>query len=148
MMRFRDYIGLAFRSLRRSRMRSGLTISALLVGATGVTIMLTFVTSVKNYVSDQFVQTGHVRQVIVSATPDLTYDPAGASFQSGPLAETPNANGSSSPTSAMTPALETKIAALPHVVGVAATLGVGPEGGIQYISLGGKKLQPHLVGYQ
>src|SRR2546430_17732656 len=78
MMRFQDYFALAFRSLRRSRMRSGLTIAALLVGATGITIMLTFVTSVKNYVVNQFVQTGQVRQIAVSQDPNLTYDPAGS----------------------------------------------------------------------
>src|SRR5579864_1579157 len=150
MMRFRDYVALAFRSLRRSRLRSGLTVSALLVGATGITIMLTFVTSVKNYITDQFVQTGQVLQLAVSQDPNLTYDPAvgfgGQSIQAAPAS---GSGGGSSATSVMTPTLERKIAAIPHVTAVAATVVNGGGGqGIEYISLGAKRLQANFYAYE
>jgi len=145
MMRFRDYVALAFRSLRRSRLRSGLTISALLVGATGVTIMLTFVTSVKNAVVSQFVQTGQVRQIVVAENPNLSYDPSG--FVGG--GPGPGPGGGSAPASKMTPALEAEIAAIPHVSAVSAMFSNnGPGAGIEYISLGTKRLQAQFSAYQ
>jgi ABC-type antimicrobial peptide transport system permease subunit len=145
-MRFGDYVAMAFRSLRRSRMRSGLTISAIVIGATGITIMLTFVTSVKNYIVNQFVQSGQVRQIAVAQNPDLTYDPAGGG--GGGIAPSPG-GGSSGPVSLMTPALETKIAAIPHVTAISAMLqDGGGGGGIEYLSLGSKRLQANFFGYE
>src|SRR5436309_358891 len=107
-MRFADYMALALRSLRRSRLRSGLTIAAIVIGATGVTIMLTFVTSVKSYVVKQFTQTGQIRQIQVSETPNLSYDPSGQGGGGGP-APVAGPNGSSSSAPVLTPALEAKV---------------------------------------
>ena len=142
-MRFRDYAALAFRSLRRSRLRSGLTISALLVGATGVTIMLTFVTSVKNYIVDQFVQSGQVQQIAVAENTNLTYDPSGQ----GGGGPGPGPGGGT--VSRMTPGLESKITALPHVTGVSAILSDdGPGSGIEYLGFGATRLQAQFFAYQ
>src|SRR5207245_8608120 len=86
LMRAGDYLALAFRSLRRSRLRSGLTISAIVVGATGLTIMLTFVTSVKSYVVNQFVSTGQNRQILVAQSSNLFYNASGNSGPPSPVA--------------------------------------------------------------
>ncbi len=128
-MRFTDYFALALRSLRRSRLRSGLTISAIVVGATGLTIMLTFVTSVKNYVVNQFVQTGQIRQIQVAQTANLTYSANGNAGGFNPGGTGPQ----------LTPALELKIGALPHVTRVAATLQTGQQV-VQYLAFGGHQL--------
>ena len=172
MMRFADYVALAMRSLRRSRLRSGLTISAIVVGATGVTIMLTFVTSVKDYVVHQFVSTGQIRQITVGLAPNLEYSAAGDSGGGpGPIAQPGGgepapapANGGAAPqgtgagtaanggtpsgTVTLSPDMEAKIAAIPHVTGVAATFGGGGES-IQYLSFGGRQLTAQsLQGYE
>ena len=131
-MRLADYLALAFRSLRRSRLRSGLTVAAIVVGATGITIMLTFVTSVKNEVVNQFVQTGQVRQIQVSETPDLTYNPSGGGGGGGG----PPPQGSAT----LTQALEVKIAAIPHVTGVAGTAQGLANQQLQYLAFGAHKL--------
>lgn len=116
-MRFADYLSLALRSLRRSRMRSLLTIFAIVIGATGITVMLTFVTSVKNLTVASFVKTGQIKQIQVSQSTDMRYDPTGASGgqSNGPQ----TGNGSSPNTTPLTLALEAKIASLPHVTAVA-----------------------------
>jgi ABC-type antimicrobial peptide transport system permease subunit len=145
-MSFSDYLALALRSLSRSRLRSGLTIAAIVIGATGVTIMLTFVTSVKNYVVNQFVSTGQIRQVEVSQTPNLTYAPTGNNFPGGgpaPAAQGPGAT----PSAELNDALEAKIRALPHVTGVAAQLQGGGQNGLAYMALGSTRVQvPNLTG--
>lgn len=138
-MRFTDYLSLATRSLRRSRLRSGLTIAAILIGATGVTIMLTFVTSVKNYVVNQFVQTGQINQILVSETPNLTYQPTGAGV---------SANGPQPGAEVLTSALEARIAAVPDVTAVSATLQGGGQT-LQYLAFGGHKLTVNgVLAYQ
>ena len=138
-MRFRDYLSLALRSLRRSRLRSGLTIAAILVGATGITIMLTFVTSVKHYVVQQFTETGQIRQIQVGQASDLTYSASG---------ETKGSGGPGRGGTPLTPTMEATIGATPHVVGVAATLDSrGP--GFQYLSFSGHQLNvDRLQGYE
>src|SRR5271169_4220178 len=132
-MRLSDYLTLVWRSLRRSRLRSGLTISAIVVGATGITIMLTFVTSVKNDVVNQFVQSGQIDQIQVAQTANLTYDPTGGANGGGPPVQ--------GATAVLTAALEAKITQLPHVTAVAATVGGYDLGqaqqSLQYLYLGG-----------
>ena len=103
-MRFADYVLLSLRSLRRSRLRSGLTIAAILVGATGITVMLTFVTSVKSYIEDQFVATGEIRQIQVGQRADLSFDPTGqAGGGGGPVAAPAGGTAAGSTTPATRP---------------------------------------------
>jgi putative ABC transport system permease protein len=136
-MRWQDYLALSIRSLRRSRTRSLLTIGAIVIGATGITIMLTFVTSVKSYVVDQFTQSGEARQIQVSQSQNLFFHPLG------------NNGGPTAPgTKIITPNVESLIAKFPHVVGVSASMGQNGGNGIEYVVLGSKKLQPNIVGYQ
>ena len=142
-MLFGDYLALAVRSLRRSRLRSGLTVAAIVIGATGVTIMLTFVTSVKDYVVSQFDQTGQVRQILVAETPNLSYDPSG-NTNGGP----PSVGAGTSNTSGLDDAIETRVRHLPYVTGVAAEFSAGgQQQGFQYMSYGSVKVDvPNLTG--
>src|ERR1035437_8829815 len=116
-MRFLDYLGLSLRSLRRSRMRSVLTIFAIVIGATGITVMLTFVTSAKKRAVTSMVKNGEIRQIQVAQSTNLSYDPTGNSGGNGGGPQ----SGSSAKTNPLTAALEAKIAQIPHVVAIAGT---------------------------
>jgi ABC-type antimicrobial peptide transport system permease subunit len=143
-MRFTDYLSLSLRSLRRSRVRSLLTIFAIVIGATGITVMLTFVTSVKNLTVASFVKTGQIKQIQVSQSTDMRYDPTGTSGGYNNSLKTTNA---SAPTP-LTPALEAKIAALPHVTAVAGTLR-SRNPAISNINYNGKNwVVQAVIGYQ
>jgi len=75
-MRFVDYIALAFRNLGRQKLRSFLTVLAIIIGATSVTIMLALVTSIKSFFLQEFNATGQIRQIAVTQATDLTYGQA------------------------------------------------------------------------
>ena len=143
-MRFADYVSMALRSLRRARVRSLLTIFAIVIGATGITVMLTFVTTMKNFAIATFVKTGEIRQIQVSEQANLSYNPTG-STNHGP----PGATGT---TTELSPTLEAKIANLPHVTGVSASIqGAGPgmHQSITHVSYNGHQLiAEHIVGYE
>jgi putative ABC transport system permease protein len=138
-MRWRDYLALSMRSLRRSRLRSFLTIFAIVIGSTGITIMLTFVTSVKSYVVSQFTQSGEVRQIQVGPVTSLSF----SNNYSGGNQVAPGAK-------LVTPSIESAVAAIPHVVGVSAQFGNGGGGiQIQYLAYGSKKLQSNnITGFE
>lgn len=104
-MRFTDYIFIAFRNIRRQKLRSALTIFAVVIGATSVTIMLTVVFSVKGFITRQFEQNGVFQQVAVSPQTDITW-----SDQS---------SGSCPDCTKLTDGLASQIAKLPHVADVA-----------------------------
>lgn len=145
-MRFADYLSLSLRSLRRSRMRSLLTIFAIVIGATGITVMLTFVTSVKNLTVASFVKTGQIRQIQVTQSTDMRYDPTGMS--GGPSSNLQSGSGSSSTTATLTPTLEAKIAALPHVTAVAAMFR-GRNPALSNINYNGKNwVVQAAIGYE
>ncbi|HEY5266702.1 MAG TPA: ABC transporter permease [Acidimicrobiales bacterium] len=134
-MRWRDYLGLSLRSLRRSKSRTILTVAAIVIGATGITIMLTFVTSLKSFVVQHFTQSGQILQIQVAQGRNLSF----SGF-------TGNNNGPTPGAKVLSAASEAKVAALPHVTSVSATFSQG--GYIEYVAFGSKKLQPNIVGYQ
>src|SRR6185369_407936 len=72
-MRFGDYIAIAFRNIRRQKLRSALTIFAVVIGATSVTIMLAAVFSLKGFMTKQFEANGTFQQVIVSPQTDISW---------------------------------------------------------------------------
>src|SRR5690349_24111727 len=75
-MRFIDYIRLAFHNILRQKLRSALTIFAVVIGATSVTIMLALVTGARDFFLAQFESTGQLQQVVVTQATDLDYDHA------------------------------------------------------------------------
>ena len=120
-MKFLDYIRLAFRNLGRQKLRSALTIFAVVIGATSVTIMLTLATSAKDFFIAQFEATGQLEQVAVTQQTNLDYQAAQHGGGGPAAAQAPAAGGGSSGAAAtptLTDALVTKIKALPHVASV------------------------------
>jgi ABC-type antimicrobial peptide transport system permease subunit len=105
-MRFIDYIMLAFRNIRRQKLRSALTIFAVVIGATSVTIMLSLVFSLKGFMTKQFEANGTFQQVAVSPQTDIKWDDR-------------SQGGNCSDCVKLTNDLVDKIAKEPHVIGVA-----------------------------
>src|SRR5438552_15057940 len=105
-MRFIDYILMAFHNIIRQKLRSALTIFAVVIGATSVTIMLALVFSLKGFMTKQFEANGTFQQVAVSPQTDITWDDHGGG---GPCTDCVK----------LTDDLVAKIATTQHVIGVA-----------------------------
>lgn len=132
-MRLADYVALAFRSVRRQKLRAALTIAAIVIGATGVTVMLTFVSSIKSYTLSQFERAGEVRQIAVGPEQDLTFSQYGNESRGGLKP--------SGTTVGLTPTLVTKIERLSHVVAATPTLNGKSYGpGLEALVLGSREL--------
>ena len=129
-MRFWDYVAIAFRNIRRQKLRSALTIFAVVIGATSITIMLAAVFSLKGFMTKQFEANGTFQQVAVSQQQDITWD------------ERNNGNGNCADCTKLTDDLATKIASIQHVVGVARQTQVGQ---FQALSYGNQKLKVQQV---
>jgi putative ABC transport system permease protein len=130
-MRFSDYFLIAFRNISRSKLRSALTIFAVVIGATSITIMLAAVFSLKGFMTKQFEANGTFQQVAVSQRTDISWD------------DHNNGGGDDCATcTKLTDDLATKIAQLPHVTGVAR---VAQAGMFQYLTYGTQKLRMQQV---
>ena len=130
-MRFGDYITIAFRNIRRQKLRSALTIFAVVIGATSVTIMLAIVFSAKGFITSQFEQNGTFQQVEVSPQADLTW----GSGVGG------NCSDATTCTK-LTDALVSQIAKVPHVLAIARETQVWNFDGLFY---GSQKLKLNQV---
>ncbi len=131
-MRFSDYIRIAFRNIRRQKLRSVLTIFAVVIGATSVTIMLALVTGAKGFFISQVEANGSLQQVGISAKADITsFDDAQHS-----------GGGNCDSCVKLDDNLVAKIKAVPHVVGVAR---ITNQGMIEAITYGGKKLSTQQI---
>jgi putative ABC transport system permease protein len=126
-MRFDDYLRLAFRNIRRQKLRSALTIFAVVIGATSVTIMLALVTGAKGFFLDQVEANGTLQQVAISAKTDIS-DFNDASHGYG---------GNCGDCIKLTDTVVDKVKAVPHVTGVVR---LANDGMLEAISYGGKKL--------
>lgn len=83
-MRPADYITTALRNIWRQKLRSLLTIFAVVIGALSVTIMLALVFSARGFMTKQFEQSGLFQQVIVSPQTDITWKDQGNGGQQCP----------------------------------------------------------------
>jgi putative ABC transport system permease protein len=109
-MRLVDQISASLRNIRRQKLRSSLTILAVVIGATSVTIMLSLVTSAKSFFVNQYKSTGQLEQVLVTRETGLDFQQASSS-----------GGGNSDTGVKLTDAVAQKIRSLPHVSGVAVT---------------------------
>ena len=132
-MRFIDYLTFAFRNTRRQKLRSTLTVFAVIIGATSVTVMLALVTSAKTFLVHQYEQTGELTHVVVTQQPDLDYRNA------------VNQGGPSNEGTKLTAAMATTITSYPHVRAVARVVNPGAIAAVIY---GNKQLSTQQVeGY-
>lgn len=72
-MRFSDQFRTGWRNLSRQKLRTTLTIFAIVIGAVSVTVMLSLVTSAKSFLVTSAEKTGMDKRVIVTGTPGLDY---------------------------------------------------------------------------
>ena len=70
-MKYGDYFRSGLRNLRRQKLRTSLTVFAIVIGAVSVTVMLTLVTSAKGFLADQFSRSGESRRVVVRSKADV-----------------------------------------------------------------------------
>jgi ABC-type antimicrobial peptide transport system permease subunit len=133
-MKFTDTISQAFRNIGRQKLRSALTIFAVTIGATSVTIMLALVSGAQNFFVSQFSANGTLQQIAISSQTDL------AKFDDGN-----NGGNNCDSCIKLTDALAAKINAVPHVIGVARRLG---GGGFESITYNETKLRLNQIeGY-
>ncbi len=122
-MHFSDYIALAVRNIWRAKLRSALTIFAVVIGATSVTIMLALVTGAKSFFLDQVQANGTLQQVAISPKQDIT------NFND---AQRNGGGNCSANCTKLTDALIDKVKAIPHVTGVARVADQGMLAAIGY----------------
>lgn len=134
-MHFIDYIRLAFHNILRQKLRSVLTIFAVVIGATSVTIMLALVTGAKTFFISQFNANGTLQQVAVSPKADIV-----------DFGEASNGGGNNCDSCVkLNDSLATKIKAIPHVVDLSRKVSAGAFEAIIY---GDKKLTMNQIeGY-
>jgi ABC-type antimicrobial peptide transport system permease subunit len=130
-MRFIDYIVMAFRNISRQKLRSALTIFAVVIGATSITIMLAAVFSLKGFMTKQFEGNGTFQQIAVSQQTDITWG---------------DWTGDQCPTCVkLNDELITKLKGVQHVIGVAREVYVGQFDAVTY---GNQKLRTQqLMAY-
>jgi putative ABC transport system permease protein len=116
-----DLIGQAFKNIGRQKLRSVLTIFAVVIGATSVTIMLALVTGARGFFVNQFSANGTLQQIAVSSQTDL------AKFDDGN-----NGGNNCDSCIKLTDTIAAKIKALPHVIGVARRTQAGAFEAITY----------------
>lgn len=131
-MRLVDYLRLAFRNIRRQKLRSALTIFAVVIGATSVTIMLALVTGAKDFFLSQVEANGMLQQVAISPKDDITkFEDASHGW-----------GGNCDSCTKLTDALVGKVKAVPHVIGVARLVN---DGSLEAITYGDKKLSTQQI---
>ena len=128
-MRFIDYILIAFRNIRRQKLRSALTVFAVVIGATSITIMLSAVFSLKGFMTNQFEANGVFQQVAVSQQTDVTWDNR-------------SSGGNCTDCTVLSDTLASQIATRPHVVGVARQTNVWQFSALTY---GSQKLRTEQI---
>lgn len=130
-MRLIDYITQALRNIGRQKLRSVLTVFAVVIGATSVTIMLTIVFSAKGFINSQFEKNGTFQQIEVSPQQNISWG-NGNNGQ--------NCDGSSCVK--LTDTLVNQIATQQHVISVARETQVN---GIDGLFFGSQKLRVNQV---
>ena len=136
-MHFIDYVLLAFKNISRQKLRSALTIFAIVIGATSVAIMLSIVFSAKSFINNQFEKNGTFQQIEVS--PKQT-------IQWGRTNQSCNAQASVTGCVKITNTLAGKISKLPHVLGLSKEIII--QGEFDGLFYGNKKLQVgQIVAY-
>ncbi len=127
-MRFIDYLLIAFRNIRRQKLRSALTIFAVVIGATSVTIMLAAVFSVKGFMTNQFEANGTFQQIAVSQQTDINW----GDYYGGNCQDCVK----------LTDDMATKISKMQYVTGIARQTEVGQ---FQALTYGNQKLRTQRV---
>lgn len=82
-MKTKDQFRTGWRNLKRQKIRTALTIFAIVIGSVSVTVMLSLVTSAKSFLTDSFTKTGEIKRVIVTNTPNVSYREAKWSNNTG-----------------------------------------------------------------
>lgn len=130
-MRLGDQFRTGWRNLRRQKLRSSLTIFAIVIGAVSVTVMLSLVTSAQSFLTTSFEKTGEDRRVIATQATGLDYRES--------LWRTRASEGGIRLTGAM-------VAQFAKIPGVVSTTGVVGWGDFKSIEADGKRISLEDTG--
>lgn len=108
-MKFFDYIGMAFQNLWRRKLRSFLTISAVVIGAVAVLTLVTLVVTASSVFRKQLESIGALTAITVTSDTDVTADDYGSS------------GGGNQQGKKLDDTVIADIERLPHVVAVSAS---------------------------
>jgi putative ABC transport system permease protein len=134
-VKLRDVVGQAFKNIGRQKLRSALTIFAVVIGATSVTIMLALVTGAKTFFVNQFSANGTLEQIAISQQTDLS------NFNQGQNGGSPSCDTCVK----LTDAFVARVMAVPHVTGVARRTSTGS---FQVVAYNGQRLSLNQIeGY-
>ncbi|MDP4013767.1 MAG: ABC transporter permease [Candidatus Nanopelagicales bacterium] len=119
-MKFLDYIRMVNASLVQHKLRTGLTVLAVVIGSVAVISVLAAIITVRTVFEQQLEASGALTRIIVSNESRMNEGPGGG----GPQAIPPGQQGQEAVR--LTPKLAARIAALPHVTAVSPALRVYP----------------------
>ena len=75
-MKVKDQFRTGWRNLGRQKLRTSLTVFAIVIGAVSVTVMLSMVTSAKSFLTSSMSKTGEDRRVVVTRIKGVDYQAA------------------------------------------------------------------------
>ena len=102
-MKIKDQFRTGWRNLNRQKLRTSLTVFAIVIGAVSVTVMLSLVTSAKSFLTSSSAKTGEDRRIAISLDPTADYESA------------MHSNNDSSGGNKLDDAIVSKVSTLEHV---------------------------------
>ena len=133
-MRIADYVRLLHGNLMRSKLRTGLTMLSVIIGAVAVISVLAATLTVRSVVEQQLAASGALTNITVSSNPSDQGGGPGGGAQTAAPSGGANANR-------LTKALVSQLAAMPHVLAVSPQLQVNSVMAVSLQGGDGKQYQ-------
>ncbi|MFH2104896.1 MAG: ABC transporter permease [Parcubacteria group bacterium] len=137
-MRFLDYIRMGFKNLWRQKLRSSLTIVAVVIGALSVVVMISLVIGVKSVFMQQMEAIGMLSQITVTGSSDTMG--GGGLFDSGP-------NDTDTEGTKLDDSIVEKLEKISHVAGVSPSTRIWTFNSMKLAGQD-KKFSPELTAYE
>jgi hypothetical protein len=135
-MKLTDQFRTGWRNVNRQKLRSSLTIFAIVIGALSVTVMLSLVTSAKSFLNSSLERTGEDRRVIVTRVKGIDYREASWGDTSGGDSGAPQ----------ISDATVDKMRSIEHVESLTPVVAGGVFGSARREG-GGEARRPNLIAY-
>lgn len=138
-MKLLDYFIIAFRNLSRRKLRSFLTIIAVVIGSISVIVMISLVIGARNVFMQQLESMGALTMVTVSRSDEVT--------SGGPNLQLGGGDSNSLNGTKLDDAIVEKVKAIPHVTGVSPSVSLWD---FETINLPGdtKKYRPDIIAIE
>lgn len=137
-MKLKDQFRTGWRNLSRQKLRSGLTIFAIVIGALSVTVMLSLVTSAKSFLNSSLERTGEDRRVIATRA-------KGVDYRQATWGDTANGDENAPQ---LTDATVEKLRSIPNVEHLSPVVNAGVFSSIKRAGSSDESRRPILVAYE